>query len=145
MPLSGEQVRGRRTCEVLERGGTSREGATGPRARQNLTEGATGPRARWNLTRGGDCPSSEAGPHPRGPPALERGRGLLVRCRTPRAKQSSARGWLGRLSGGPLGPPGPWAREFILSVFEVCLCFVFCESKWVFPDFLGDPYGCHQQ
>jgi hypothetical protein len=65
----------------------------------------------------GDQPSSEAGPHPRGRPALERGGGLLVRCRAPRAKRSSARGWLGRLSDGPLGPPGPWAREFILSVF----------------------------
>jgi hypothetical protein len=47
MPLSGEQVWGRRAREVLERGGTS-------------LEGATGPRARWNLTRGGDQPPSEA-------------------------------------------------------------------------------------
>jgi hypothetical protein len=63
-----------------------------------------------------------------------------VRCRAPRAKRSSARGWLGRLSGGPLGPPGPWAREFTLRVY-VRLRFVFCESEWVFPGRLGDPYG----
>jgi hypothetical protein len=66
---------------------------------------------------GGDRPSSEAEPHPRGQPALERGGGLLVQCRAPRAKRSSARGWLGRLSGGPSGPPVPWACEFILRVF----------------------------
>jgi hypothetical protein len=69
-----------------------------------------GPRARWNLTREGDRPSSEVDPHPRGHPALERGGSLLVRCRAPRAKRSSARGWLGQLSGGPPGPPGSWAR-----------------------------------
>jgi hypothetical protein len=49
----GEQVRGQRACEGLERGGTSREEATSPRARRNLMRGATGPRARRNLTRGG--------------------------------------------------------------------------------------------
>jgi hypothetical protein len=60
MPLSGEQVRGRRAREGLEQGGTSPEGATGPRARRNLT-------------RGGDRSSSEAEPRPRGRPVLERG------------------------------------------------------------------------
>jgi hypothetical protein len=68
------------------------------------------PRARRSLTRGGDHPSSETEPRPRGRPALERGRYLLARCCPPRAKRSSARGWPGRLSGGPLGPPEPWAR-----------------------------------
>jgi hypothetical protein len=51
---------------------------------------------RGGTTReGGDQPSSEAEPHLRGRPALERGRGLPVRLRAPRAKRSSARGWLG--------------------------------------------------
>jgi hypothetical protein len=123
MPLSGERVWGRRAREALERGGTSPEGATGPRARRGLTRGASSPRARRgltrgassprarrSLTRGGVPPSSEADPHPRGHPVLERGGSLLVQCRAPRAKRSSARGWLGRLSGGPSGPPGSWAR-----------------------------------
>jgi hypothetical protein len=95
-PVGGAGM-GRRDHEALERGGTSPEGATVPRARRNLT-------------RVGAQPSSEAEPHPRGRPALEQGGSLLVQCRTPRAKRSSARGWPGRLSGGPLGPPGPWAR-----------------------------------
>jgi hypothetical protein len=56
-----------------------------------------------------------------------------VRLRAPRAKRSSARGWLGRLSGWPLGPPGPWAREFILRMFWVRLCFVFLRRKAGFP------------
>jgi hypothetical protein len=114
----------------------------GPRPR-----GATDPRARQNLARGGDRPPSETEPHPRGRPALERGGGLPVRCRAPRAKRSSARGWLGRLSSGSLGPPGPWAREFALRVFWVCLRFFFvsCEGKWVFPGCLGNPFGCPRQ
>jgi hypothetical protein len=91
MPLSGEQVWRRRAHEVLERGGTSLEGASSPRERRDLTRG--------------------------GRPALELGGGLPVQCRDPRVKWSSARGWLGRLFGGSLGPPGPWAREFILRVF----------------------------
>jgi hypothetical protein len=33
----GERVWGRRAREALERGGTSPEGATGPRVRRNLT------------------------------------------------------------------------------------------------------------
>jgi hypothetical protein len=39
--------------------------------------------------------SSEAETRSRGRPALERGGVSLVRCRTPRAKWSFARGWLG--------------------------------------------------
>jgi hypothetical protein len=59
MPLSREQVQGRRARETLERGGVSPEGATSPRARRNLT-------------RGGDQPSSEAEFRPRvaGPTTL---------------------------------------------------------------------------
>jgi hypothetical protein len=41
MPLSGERVWGRRAREAIEQGGTSPEGATGPRARRNLTRGGT--------------------------------------------------------------------------------------------------------
>jgi hypothetical protein len=44
-----------------ERGGTSPEGATGPRARQNLA-------------RGGDLPPSETETHPRGRPAEDQER-----------------------------------------------------------------------
>jgi hypothetical protein len=104
MPLSGEKVWRRWAHEVLER--------AEPRPR-----GRPAPERGGTSLEGGDRPSSEAKPHPRGRPALERGKGLPVRFRAPRAKRSSARGWLGRLSGGPLGPPGPWAREFILRVF----------------------------
>jgi hypothetical protein len=64
-------------------------------------EGASSPRVRRNPARGGAQPSSEAEPQPRGRPALERGGILPVRHRHPRAKRSSARGCLGRLSGGP--------------------------------------------
>jgi hypothetical protein len=83
-------------------------------------EGVPGPRARWNLTRGGDRPPSKAEPHPRGLPALERGRVLPVWHRAPRAKRSSARGWLCRLFGGP------WARGFIFThIFRfVCVCLL---------------------
>jgi hypothetical protein len=73
---SGEQVRGGES-KSLERGGDSREGVSGPRARRNLT-------------RGGDQPSSKAEPHPRGRPALERDGVSLVWCCAPRAKRSFA-------------------------------------------------------
>jgi hypothetical protein len=123
MLLLGEQVWRRRAREVLERDGTS-------------LEGAFSSQSRWDLARGGVQPPSEAEPHPRGRPALERGGVLPVRHRAPRAKRSSARGWLGRLSGGL------WARGFILWVFLGLFAFVFYEGKRVFPDFLRDPYGC---
>jgi hypothetical protein len=85
----------------LERGGTSREGAPGPRERRNLT-------------RGGARPSSKAEPYPRGRPALERGGDSLVWCCSPRAKRSFARGWLGRLF---LWAAGATRAVIILSVF----------------------------
>jgi hypothetical protein len=118
-PCRGEQVWRWRAHEGLEGASSLERGGASP-------EVATDPRARRNLARGGDRPSSEKEPHPRVRPALERGGGLPVRCCAPRAKQSSARGWLGRLSGGSLGPPGSWAREFALRVFWVRLRFVFC-------------------
>jgi hypothetical protein len=86
-------------------------------------------------SRGRPAPS-EAEPHPRGQPTLERGGVLPVQHRALRAKRSSARGWLGRLFGGP------WAREFILRVFLGSFAFVFYEGKRVFLGCLGDPYGC---
>jgi hypothetical protein len=124
-PVGGAGM-GWRAREALERGGTSPEGATGPRARRGLT-------------RGGVLPSSEADPHPRGHPTLERGGSLLVRCRA----RSSARGWLGRLSGGPPGPPGSWAGRWTVSYLKRVLgSFVFCffKRKWVLTGCLGDPY-----
>jgi hypothetical protein len=86
------------------------------------------PRARRDLTRAGDRPSSEEGPHPRGRPALERGGGLLVWCRAPRAKWSSDRGWLGRQfwwAAGATGAVGPSAGpSFFLK--RVLGLFAFC-------------------
>jgi hypothetical protein len=67
------------------------------------------------------------------------GDGDAVRHRAPRAKRSSARGWLGRLSSGP------WARGFISRVFLGSFAFVFYEGKRVFLGCLGDPYGCPRQ
>jgi hypothetical protein len=78
---------------------------------------------RRNLTRGGNRPSSEAEPHPRGRLALERG-GLtrggdqpsseaeIRQCGVAPLQRSGVSpegGWADH-SGGPLGPPGPWAR-----------------------------------
>jgi hypothetical protein len=126
MPLSGEQVWRRRAREVLERGGTS-------------LERTFSSRSRWDLTRGGVQPPSEAESCSRGRPALNRGGVLPVWHRGPRAKRSSARGWLGLLSGGP------WARGFILRVFLGSFVFVFYEGKWVFPSCLGHPYACPRQ
>jgi hypothetical protein len=82
-------------------------------------EGAFSSRSRRDPARGGVHPPSEAEPHSRGRPALERGGVLPARHRAPRAKRSSARGWLGRLSGGP------WTRGFILRVFLGSFAFVF--------------------
>jgi hypothetical protein len=126
-PPVGEQVWRRQTREVLERDGTSLEGAFNSRSRRDPLEGASSPRARCNLTRGGAQPPSEAEPHPRGRPALERGGVLPMRHRAPRAKRSSARGLLGRLSGRL------WSRGFILRVFLGSFVFVFYEGKRVFP------------
>jgi hypothetical protein len=50
MRASSEAETRSRGCLALERGGTSPEGASNPRAKRNLT-------------RGGVQPSSEAGPH----------------------------------------------------------------------------------
>jgi hypothetical protein len=86
---SGEQVRGQRACEGLERGGTTREGVTGPRARRNLIRG--------------------------GVPALERGGVSFVRRCATRAKRSFARGRLGRLPWWAAGPCH-WA-VVVLSAF----------------------------
>jgi hypothetical protein len=105
MPSSETKIHSRGRS-ALDRDGTSLEGASSPRARQNPP-------------RRGAQPSSEAEPHPRGRPALERGEVLPVRHRHPRAKRSSARGCPGRLSGGPR------AREFILCVLLGSFMFYF--------------------
>jgi hypothetical protein len=119
--MSSSEMKTRsRGRSALDRDGTSLQGVPGPRVRRNLT-------------RGGDRPPSDAEPHPRGLPALERGGVLPVRHRAPREKRSSARGWLCRLFGGP------WARGFILRIFLGSFAFVFYESKRGFPSCLGDP------
>jgi hypothetical protein len=43
MPLSGEQVWGRRAREILERGGASPEGATGSQARRRFAGAVSRP------------------------------------------------------------------------------------------------------
>jgi hypothetical protein len=146
MPRSGEQVRGRRACESLERGGASPEGTSGPRARRNLT-------------RGGIRPSSEVEPHPRGRPALERGGALPEGVFGPRASRSLVSAVLcltsevefrprvagANRSGGPLGPPGPWAPAAGSWSFRVCFIvvssFVFCflRTKVGFSWFFREP------
>jgi hypothetical protein len=100
---------------ALDRDGASREGGGGrpaPERDKAQLEGAIDPRARRICSR---------------------------RCRTPRADQSSARGWLGRLS------DGPWARRFVLCACLGLFVFVFYEFKRVFPGCLGDLYGCPRQ
>jgi hypothetical protein len=100
---------------------------TEPRSRGRLAldrdrtplEGASSPPSEAESRSRGAQPPSKAKPHPRGRPALERGGVLPARHHAPRAKRSSARGWLGRLSGGP------WARGFILRVFLGSFAFVF--------------------
>jgi hypothetical protein len=135
-PGRGSRYGGARARESLERGGDSLKGASGPRARRNLTQ------------RGGQ-PSSEAEPYSRGRSALERGGVSLVRCRTPRAKRSFARGWLGltvlvgcwgRQDRGPL----LLICDCFRRVLSLCvrLCFVICGRKCVFSGYSGDLYGC---
>jgi hypothetical protein len=93
----------------------------GPRSR-----GATGPRAWRNLTRGGDQPSSEAE--------------VCQCCAVP-------------LERSEVPPEGGWADCLVgrgpVSLFYACFRFIcvlfFCESKWVFPSCLGDPYGYPRQ
>jgi hypothetical protein len=122
---------------------------TDTRSRERLVpdrDGASceGGGGRPALERGGvplaGCPTLERdGPHSRGRSTLERGGFIPRQRRTPRAEQSSARGWLGRFS------DGSWARGFVLFV---CLClfaFVFHEFKRVSPGCLGHPYGCPRQ
>jgi hypothetical protein len=87
------------------------------------------PSSKADLARRGVQPSCEAGLTRGGRSALERG-------------GPPPRGQLGQLFRWAVGATGVaimlrvfWARGF------VCIC-VFYEIRWVFPDFLGDPYGC---
>jgi hypothetical protein len=96
IPSSETEIRSRGRS-TLDRDRTSLEGRPAPERGGIPLEGVPNPRARRNLTRGGYQPTSEA--------KLLPGR----HCH-PRAKRSSVRGWLGRLSGGPR------AREFALRI-----------------------------
>jgi hypothetical protein len=98
MPQSGEQVRGRRACEVLERGGTSAEGATVPRARRNLTRGGDWPSNEVKIRRCGSTPLERSGVPPEG-------------------------GWA-NCSGGPLGPLVPWPPASDPRLFQLCFTLV---------------------
>jgi hypothetical protein len=64
MPSSETEARSRGRL-ALDRDGASLEGASGPRARQNLTEGASSPRARQNYNGTALYPSSGAEFRPR--------------------------------------------------------------------------------
>jgi hypothetical protein len=114
----GPRPRGRPT---LERGGTSLEGATGPRARRNLT-------------RGGDQPSSEAKGYLCGAVPLER------------SGVPPEGGWVDCLVGrwDHLGRR-PVSLPYVCFGFVYVLFFVSCEGKWVFLGCLGDPFGCPRQ
>jgi hypothetical protein len=136
MPRSGEQVRGWRARESLERGRASPEGASSPRARRNFT-------------RGGVQPSSGAEPYSRGRPTLERGGTSPEGASIPRARRSlvsavlcpsSKAEFRPRVagvdrSGGPPGPPGPWAPAAgpwsFSGVFYSCtfVCVLFFRKK----------------
>jgi hypothetical protein len=103
--------------------------------------------------------SSEAEPHPRGRPALERGGNSPEEVTGPRARRrfagavprpSSEEEFLPRVAGTTV-LVGRWGHQcrglicraviYLKGVLGL-FCFLFCESKWVAPDFLGDPYGC---
>jgi hypothetical protein len=100
----------------------SRERSALDRDKASL-EGALGSRSRRNPTRGVVQPPREAEPHPRGRPALDQGEVVPVWRRTPRAKRSSARGCLGRLSGGSS------VHGFVLHVCLGLFAFVFYGCK----------------
>jgi hypothetical protein len=104
-------------------------------------------RGRPSLERGGNSlegrPVLErGGTLPEGRPALERGEVSFVRCRAPRVKQSFARGGLGLTV-----LVDRWGRRVHRPRrWAVTLCVMFCESvcvilgkKWIFPGRSGTP------
>jgi hypothetical protein len=60
MRASSEAETRSRGCLALERGGTSPEGASSPRAKRNLTRGGVQPSSEAEPHLGGVRPSSEA-------------------------------------------------------------------------------------
>jgi hypothetical protein len=126
---------GAATRNALEQGGNSLEGAFDPRSRQGPARGGVQPPSEAESRSGVVRPSSDTEPHSRWRPTHERGGFVPGRRRTPRAKQSSAGGWLGRLF------VGPWARGFVLCTCLGLFVFVFYEFKRVSPGCLGDPHG----
>jgi hypothetical protein len=136
MPLSGEQVWRRRAHEVLERGGTSLEEATSPRAGRNPT-------------RGGDRPSSKVEPRSRRRPALERGGTLPEGATVPRARRrfanvvprpSSEVEFCPRVAGptvwwaiGTTWVVGPWVYlTHVLGSFAFCFLAKVSGFPWLF-------------
>jgi hypothetical protein len=99
--------------------------------------GATALRARRNLTRGDAQPPSRAEPHPTGEAGPRARRKFARVVPRPRAERSSARGWLGRLPGGPPGPPESWVQslgcEFYLKCVLSSFAFCFFRKKVGFP------------
>jgi hypothetical protein len=100
--LSSETETRSRGRSALDRDGASREGGAQP-----PSEAESCSRGRPTLERDGTSPEGATGEVVPG------------WCRPPRAERISARGWLGRLSGGP------WVRGFVLRVCLGSFAFIF--------------------
>jgi hypothetical protein len=140
-------------CQNIKCSGRGSRYGGGETARDS-SEAEPHPRGRPALERGGDSPVGASSPRARqnltrgGRPPLERGGVSLVRCCAPRAKRSFARGWPGLAA-----LVGRWGRQVRgpLPLGHECV-FVFCEfvciiceRNGVSPGCLGDPYGCPRQ
>jgi hypothetical protein len=81
--------------------------------------------------------SSEAETRSRWCPAPERGRTLLMRCCTPRAKRSLARGWLGLTV-----LVDRWGLQDRGPLFAICDCLgVFCVGEFVYVSLFANESG----
>jgi hypothetical protein len=137
-----------------------------PRARLSFTRGGVRPSSGRSLTRGGHPALERSGVSLEGRPALERSGVSPEGASGPRARRSlgdmavypsseagfrSRGAWADRFGGPPrlLRAVGPCHRAVIVLgvTYDLWarLCFVICERKWVFPGYLGDPYGCPRQ
>jgi hypothetical protein len=142
MLRSGDQVRGQRAYEGLERGGGSPGGGGGGAPPSSEAEshprGRSSPRARRDVTRGGVQPSSEAG--------LVSAALCLSSEAEFRSRTAEPTALVGRRGHQGRGPDRRTViyLEGVLGL-RIRLCFVVCESKWVSSGFLGDPYGRPRQ
>jgi hypothetical protein len=105
--------------DTLERDGNLLEGAFGPRSSRGPARGGRPAPERGRVSLGGRPTLERDGTSLEGRPTHERGGFVPRRCRTPRAKRNSARGWLGRLF------DGSWACGFVLCACLGLFAFVF--------------------